>query len=88
MSRDGLPENWRSSSFPALWEWLNDPRQNSTPPVTIEAILYCVRVRGLPALREWANIARLKDCDRAARDEINQRIEMMLEKGIMPHEPV
>ena len=85
MSR--LPENWCTLSFPALWEWLNDPRQNPTPQVTIEAVIYCVRARGLRALREPANIARLKDCDRAARDEINRLISVMLEKGIIPYEP-
>jgi hypothetical protein len=82
-----LPKNWRTLAFPALWEWLNDPSRHPTPQVTIEAVLYCVRVRGLAALKEPANRERLKCCDRAARDEINRRIGAMLEKGIIPYEP-
>ena len=31
-----------------LWDELNDPRNRPTPQVTIEAILHCVRERGLP----------------------------------------
>jgi hypothetical protein len=45
-----------------------------TPQVTIEAILYCVRDRGVAALREPANIARLRTCDAAAKAQINERI--------------
>ena len=81
-----LPPNWHTLSLGALWDRLNDPSRHPTPQVTIEAILYCVRVRGLSALKEPANTERLKHCDRAARDEINRRIGAMLEKGI-PNEP-
>jgi hypothetical protein len=49
-------------------------RSRPTPQATIEAILYCVRTRGPKALRESANIARLRDCDAAATEEINRRI--------------
>jgi hypothetical protein len=82
-----LPSNWRKRSFPALWEWLNDPRQHPTPQVTIEAVLWCVQGRGLSALKEPANRARLKRCDRTARAEINRRIGIMIEKGIIRYEP-
>jgi hypothetical protein len=45
-----------------------------TPRTTVEAILWCVRERGVEALREPANIERLLRCDSAARAEINERI--------------
>jgi hypothetical protein len=48
-----------------------------TPQTTIEAILYCVRERGPTALREPANIERLRRCDRAARAEIDRRMAAM-----------
>ena len=51
-----------------------------TPPVTIEAVLYSVRERGLAALKEPANLERLSRCDEAARAQINERIAK-LEKG-------
>jgi hypothetical protein len=54
-----------------------------TPQSTIEAVLYCVRQRGAAALNEPANIARLLRCDEAAREQINQRIEGMLNQGII-----
>jgi hypothetical protein len=48
--------------------------QRPTPQTTIEAILYCVRVRGTKALHEPANIERLSRCDAAALDQIDSRI--------------
>jgi hypothetical protein len=45
-----------------------------TPQVTIEAIMWCVRERGPPALSEPANIARLRECDSAALEQINVRL--------------
>jgi hypothetical protein len=36
--------------------------------------MWCVRERGIQALREPANIERLLRCDSAARAEINERI--------------
>jgi hypothetical protein len=45
-----------------------------TPQVVVEAILLCVRERGLGALEEPANIERLHRCDEAALTLINQRI--------------
>jgi hypothetical protein len=55
-------------------------RGRSTPQSTIEAVLYCVRERGLAALREPINLERLVRCDGAARAQINERIAK-LEKG-------
>jgi hypothetical protein len=49
-------------------------RARPTPQVTIEAILYCVRERGLAALKEPATVERLARCDAAAKAEIDQRI--------------
>jgi hypothetical protein len=80
-----LSANWQSLG--AIWGRLNDPSRHPTPQVTIEAILYCIRMRGLAALKEPANRERLKHCDQSARDEINWRIGAMLEKGIIPNEP-
>jgi len=80
-----LPDNW-NVSLGALWEKLNDPARFSTPQSTVEAILYCVRARGLKALEEPANLERLRRCDQGARDEIDRRIEAMIKKGVI-HEP-
>jgi hypothetical protein len=55
-------------------------RNRPIPQVTIEAVLYCVRERGLAALQEPANLERLSRCDEAARAQINERIAK-LEKG-------
>ena len=60
----------------------HDPmqRSRSTPQSTIEAVLYCVRERGLAALREPTNLERLSQCDEEARAQINERIAK-LEEG-------
>jgi hypothetical protein len=50
------------------------PTPRSTPQTTIEAILYCVGERGSAALKEPANIERLRQCDKAARAEIDRRM--------------
>jgi hypothetical protein len=49
-----------------------------TPQTTIEAILYCVRTRGVEALNEPENIERLSRCDDAAKTQINQRIAKLV----------
>jgi hypothetical protein len=51
----------------------------STPQTTIEAVMYCVRERGLAALREPANQQRLMTLDDAARAEVNRRIAKLEE---------
>jgi hypothetical protein len=56
----------------------NDPRARPTPQVTIEAILYCVRERGLAALKEPANVERLARCDAAAKAQIDKRIGKLI----------
>jgi hypothetical protein len=52
----------------------------STPQATIEAVLYCVRERGLAALREPSNQQRLIAFDDAARAEVNRRIAKLEEE--------
>jgi hypothetical protein len=52
--------------------------QCGTPRTTIEAIMWTVRVRGVAALREAANIERLSRCDSTARTEINERIGRLI----------
>jgi hypothetical protein len=57
---------------------LNDPSGRPTPQVTIEAILHCVRERGLAVLKEPANLERLACCDAAAKSEIDRRIRKLI----------
>jgi hypothetical protein len=40
--------------------------------------MYCVRERGKGALREPANLERLKRCDKRAAKEINERIDRLM----------
>jgi hypothetical protein len=63
-----------NGSLDRLWHELNDARGRPTPQVTIEAILSCVRERGIAALDEAKNIGRLHRCNLAAMAQINQRI--------------
>jgi hypothetical protein len=55
------------------------PEHRRTPQTTIEAIIHCVRERGLAALEEPPNVERLARCDQAARAQINQRIARPIE---------
>lgn len=55
--------------------------KNSTPEVTVEAVLYSIRTQGLAALKEPDVLERLNRCDTKAKAEINQRIERLREKG-------
>jgi hypothetical protein len=49
-----------------------------SPQTTIEAIIHSVRERGVAALKESANIARLLACDDEAKTEINERIARLI----------
>jgi len=60
-------------SLDRAWHELNDEAR-PTPQTTIEAILYCVRERGVAALDEPEDIERLRRCDAAALAKINQHI--------------
>jgi hypothetical protein len=64
-------------SIERAWAELNDPRNHPTPNVTIEAIIYSIRERGLAALKEQANVERLSHCNAAAKAEIEQRIAIL-----------
>ncbi len=55
-----------------------EPRLPPTPRTTIEAVMWTVRVRGVAALGEAANIERLSRCDSTARIEINERIARLI----------
>ncbi len=76
-----LPQGWEDMSLGALWERLNNPWRTSQS--TIEAILVAVRTRGLAALREPANLERLRRCDAQAQAEIDRRIDKLFELGIL-----
>jgi len=54
-----------------------DARLWPTPRVTIESVLCAVRERGLSALREPKVQQRLRECDEAAKAEVNRRIEKL-----------
>jgi hypothetical protein len=68
------PDRWGEMSVGSLWDALNDQPRHGTPQATIEAILYCVRERGVAALKESSNLERLSRCDAKARAEINRRV--------------
>jgi hypothetical protein len=65
-----------SMSLEQLWDWFK--RERPTPQVTIEAIMYCIRDRGVAAMKEPANIERLLCCDAPAKTEINRRIARLV----------
>jgi hypothetical protein len=65
-------------SLERAWNMLNDPSGRPTPQMTLEAILHCVRERGLAALKEPANLERLARCDAAAKSEIDRRIGKLI----------
>jgi hypothetical protein len=71
-----LSEDWHQMSLGALWDHLN--RTHRTPQTTIEAVVHSVRERGVPALKEPANIERLLECDDDSRIEINERIARLI----------
>jgi hypothetical protein len=51
-----------------------------TPQTVIEAVMYCVRARGLGALKE-PELNRLRQCDARAQTEIDRRIDKLFESG-------
>jgi len=59
------------------------PHPRPTPQTTVEAIVFCVRERGIGALKSPENKARLATCDARARAEINNRIAALgARKGV------
>jgi len=79
-----LPKNWDTLSLGALWNVLHDPARHATPQSTIDAILYCVRARGIAALEEPNIKEQLASCDAAARKQVDERIERLRERGLLP----
>jgi hypothetical protein len=69
------------------WADRQRPRQTPrteprpTPQCTIEAILYCVRERGVAALHEPANLERLKLCDSAALAQVDAGVAKLKRGG-------
>jgi hypothetical protein len=47
------------------------------PQTTIEAILYCIRMRGQNSLQEPANLELLSRCDAAALAQIDTRMSKL-----------
>jgi hypothetical protein len=74
----GISPDWDRMSLDALCSTLNRPR--ATPKSTIEALMHSVRGRGIAALKEPANVERLRRCDAAALAQIDARISK-LSKG-------
>jgi hypothetical protein len=73
---------YNSLQIPEIWsknQALKPRPPRPTPQATIEAIMFCVRERGISALKEPDNIARLRRCDGAARAQINNRIARLLQ---------
>lgn len=68
--------DWDGMSLEQLWDLFN--RERPTSQTTVEAIIHCVRERGLGALKEPANFERLSCCDEAAKTEINRRIASLI----------
>jgi hypothetical protein len=55
--------------------------ERPTPQVTVEAVMYAVREQGLAALHEPDTIERLRRCDEAARDQINERFAKLFSES-------
>ena len=64
-------------SLDALWNALNDPKRHPTSRPVVDAIMHCVIVRGVAALKEPANAERISRCDQEARAEIKRRISAL-----------
>jgi hypothetical protein len=67
------PAQFRKPGGTAMTTQDADPRRRPTPQTTVEAIMYCVRERGLAALTEPGNVERLNRCDEGALAEIKRR---------------
>jgi hypothetical protein len=81
-----IPKNWDNMPIDALWSVLNDPKHRPTPQTTIEAMIHCVRERGVAALKEPNNIERLRRCDEGARTQIDRRIESFISNKELVYE--
>jgi hypothetical protein len=85
MTASGADEiaGWETMSLERLWDEVNKRAREryGTPQMTVDAILYSVRERGLSALTERDNIERYKRCDEATRKQIRERIARMQKRG-------
>jgi uncharacterized sporulation protein YeaH/YhbH (DUF444 family) len=63
--------------IPAIDDMSRPTRRSRTPQPTIEAVLFCVRERGIDALKEPNNVERLSRCDDAAKRQIKDRIQKL-----------
>jgi hypothetical protein len=60
------------------------PKPRPTPQTSIEAVMWCIRERGIGALKEPKNVDRLNDFDAAARSQMNERIAKLDAAGRIP----
>ena len=79
---DHIPTNWDQMTIEALYQHFL--RARGTPQSIVEAVMYCVRERGLNALKEPANRERLSRCDEAGKAQINERIGRLVEQKRLP----
>jgi hypothetical protein len=77
ITKPRLPWNWHRMSLGGLWHALNDPKRRGKPEVIVDAIVHAVRARGADALKEPAILARLGECDEAAKAQINARLSKL-----------
>jgi hypothetical protein len=70
-----LPNGWASMSVPLLYETIMARRP--APEVTLHALYYAVRFRGVSALDEPVNIERLSRCDATQREKLNAFIKKL-----------
>ena len=75
-----MPRDHQTEIIEDFYRVARSVRHRPTPQVTIEAIMYAVRERGLGALTESANIERLTRCDDAPRAQINERLARLVAK--------
>jgi hypothetical protein len=66
-----------NESLDSLYSWPNNAQRSPTPKATIDAVMHCVCVRGIAALKEPTNVERMSRCDDAAKDEIKKRISAL-----------
>jgi hypothetical protein len=48
------------------------PETRPTPVSIVDALIYCIKSRGVDALKEPANVGWLAQCDEQARERINK----------------
>ena len=79
LARCDDPAHSLAKELPASAE--QKPKSRPTPAVVVEAIMWAVRQRGPKALQEPANIERLRRCDQAALEVVDQRLSISKRGG-------